>query len=185
MITLVIMKRPVPDSISEPYGSRFIRDTKGYYSCEELISICKNGSMAIAFPENNLTLEGQVMFAEAIEGCTDITLFTQSPTILSYVRHQEVYEYDEDTQSVVPHWCFNLYGKNPGSILKSSLGIGRPIKIEDAMEELFSLIDSNELQKAKQVLDSLKKVLGDPYDEDIMRADAKISFKERRLTSNH
>ena len=100
---------------------------------------------------------------------------THSPQVLSGVKKENVfilenYQLIENT----PH----TYGKDSNSILYELMNVKeRPDEVQKQIDRCFQLIDNNELDAAKSVLNELSNLLGE-NDLAVVRANTHINFLE-------
>jgi hypothetical protein len=69
------------------------------------------------------------------------------------------------------------FGKNADRILEDLLGVdARPIEEKKQLHELFRLIQNGEIEKAKGIIDKLRKLIGD--DQELVKANVLIKRKQ-------
>jgi hypothetical protein len=104
---------------------------------------------------------------------TQFIIATHSPQILSNVKKENVFIL-EDGQlvQVTPH----TYGRDISSILYELMGVEERVKeVQERLDNLFRLIDEENVQEAKVELEKLTELLGE-NDSEIVRARALINF---------
>lgn len=103
---------------------------------------------------------------------------THSPQVISQVKPEGIYILDKTPEGIVARHPENSYGRDSNRILEDLMGVPeRPQKIKDRLLELFRLIDTGDLDAAKQLRQELEDEIG--YDEpEFVSADVLMRRKE-------
>lgn len=105
-------------------------------------------------------------------------LTTHSPQILSHVKAENIFlliQKDDNMDVIKPT---EAYGKNTDRILEDILGVeSRPLKIKEELHQLFKLIQSKDLDKARELMSKLEdKIEG--REPELVKANVLIRRKE-------
>lgn len=100
---------------------------------------------------------------------------THSPLVLSKAKpHQIIAMHNFEKLNEIS----NTYGRDPNSILSELMGVSRrPEEVQNRIDDIFTMIDKKDFEKAKQSLQELSKDLGE-HDDEILKAYTHLNFME-------
>jgi predicted ATP-binding protein involved in virulence len=141
-----------------------------------------NGSGVILIDELDLHLHPgwqRLMIPNLLKifpNCQFITS-THSPQILSHTRAQNIFLLQNKKGKFSFTKAMESFGKNTDRILEDLLGVdARPIEEKEKIHTLYQLIQQNELENAKVLLNELGNTIGE--DPELARAESLIKRKE-------
>jgi predicted ATP-binding protein involved in virulence len=113
---------------------------------------------------------------KAFPNCQFI-ITTHSPQVLSHVHHQNIFILKNDNSGFTYSKAMESFGQNSDRILEDLLGVdARPTEQKAMLHEVFSLIQSGELPRAKEKVKNLIDLIGD--DPELVKANVLIKRKE-------
>jgi predicted ATP-binding protein involved in virulence len=103
---------------------------------------------------------------------------THSPQIVSDVKSDAIYVLQKTPQGLVAHHPVGSYGRDSNQILELIMAVSeRPQWSNDALRQLFRLIEDGDLDGARQVKIELEQQMG-ADEPDVMKAGAMIRRRE-------
>lgn len=105
---------------------------------------------------------------------------THSPLILNHAKKESVFIIDngeiQPLTSVYPD--FNIYGADVPAVLRVVQGTEEllPSKVQEKLQSLFLFIQNNQLDEANDLVNELKKMIGESHPE-IQKAETQIEYK--------
>jgi predicted ATP-binding protein involved in virulence len=102
---------------------------------------------------------------------------THSPLVLSHVRPESIFLLINENNELKYSSVLESFGKNADRILEDVLGVdARPIEEKKQLHELFRLIQDGEVDKAKVLIEKLRKLIGE--DQELVKANVLIKRKQ-------
>ncbi|MBZ8180192.1 AAA family ATPase [Oscillatoria salina] len=103
---------------------------------------------------------------------------THSPQVISQVKPESIYILEATPDGIVAQRPENSYGRDSNRILEDLMNVPeRPQKIKELLLELFRLIDSNNLDRAKQLRQEIADQIGTDEPE-LVKAGVSIRRQE-------
>ena len=103
---------------------------------------------------------------------------THSPQVISQIKPDGIYILEATPEGIVAKRPESSFGRDSNRILEDVMGVPeRPQKIKDDLRELFRLIDSGNLEAAKELRQQIEDEIGEDESE-FVRADILMRRKE-------
>lgn len=143
-----------------------------------------HGTVIIDEIDEHLHPELQVRVLKALHNTFPKIQFivsTHAPLVMSSVETNEdnvVYKL-EYKDGIYTHKELNTYGLDATTIMELYMGkVSRDLDATSDFRKVFELIDSEDYQEARQILDSIKERYGSDTNPELVRAEAMLSFFE-------
>lgn len=143
-----------------------------------------HGTVIIDEIDEHLHPELQVRVLKALHNTFPNIQFivsTHAPLVMSSVETNEdnvVYKL-EYKDGIYTHKELNTYGLDATTIMELYMGkVSRDLDATSDFRKVFELIDSEDYQEARQILDSIKERYGSDTNPELVRAEAMLSFFE-------
>lgn len=143
-----------------------------------------HGTVIIDEIDEHLHPELQVRVLKALHNTFPNIQFivsTHAPLVMSSVETNEdnvVYKL-EYKDGIYSHKELNTYGLDATTIMELYMGkVSRDLDATSDFRKVFELIDSEDYQEARQILDSIKERYGSDTNPELVRAEAMLSFFE-------
>lgn len=116
-------------------------------------------------------------FPSVFKNCQFI-LTTHSPHIITHTRAENLFRLKQVDMRVTCEKPIESYGKNVDRVLEDLMGLDttRPNSVKNYFDEIYTLIDKNDFELAKEKIISLKNDIGE--DSDLLKAELLIKRKE-------
>ena len=102
---------------------------------------------------------------------------THSPQILSHAQPENVFWCEQSDNAILIKPVYEVYGLDSNRILEEIMKVPeRPRDIKDVLNTIYSLIDENNFDRAKEKIKALRDTIG--ADSELIRAQTIINRKE-------
>jgi len=114
---------------------------------------------------------------EAFPNC-QFLVSTHSPHVITHVQAESLFLLEMTHDGLISHRPTEAYGKTVERVLEDLMGLEttRPDEIKKALRKVYKLIDSGDLQVARDLIAGLEQRIGD--DPDLVKANVLIKRKE-------
>jgi len=115
--------------------------------------------------------------AEVFPNC-QFLVSTHSPHVITHVQPENLFLLEMTSEGLISHRPSESYGKTVERVLEDLMGLKttRPNEIKQALTNVYKLIDSGDLQGARDSIARLEQRIGD--DPDLVKANVLIKRKE-------
>ena len=103
---------------------------------------------------------------------------THSPHVLTHIQPENIFLLKWVDGNITAQRPSESYGKNVDRILEDlmELDTTRPTQVSNDLHRIYEMIDSNDLEEAKQQIETIRQEIGD--DPDLVKAEVLIRRKE-------
>lgn len=114
--------------------------------------------------------------SEVFPGCQFI-VSSHSPQVISHIRSESIIALDHLNGEIIKGFVNDSYGKSSDRILEDVMDeTARPKAVDDKIKKLFNLIQNNEIIGAKNLVDELRKEIGE--DSELIKATVLMKRRE-------
>ncbi len=115
-------------------------------------------------------------FLEVFQNCQFI-VSTYSPHVLTHVQPESVFLLEWVKQNMIVQKPSESYGKSVERILEDLMGLDttRPTEVDSGLHSIYQMIDSNQLNRAREEVARMRQEIGD--DPDLVKAEVLIKRK--------
>jgi predicted ATP-binding protein involved in virulence len=103
---------------------------------------------------------------------------THSPQVISHVQPKDVYLLEKTNVGIIAKRPESSFGRDSNRILEDLMGVPkRPQDIKNRLHELFAIIDSGNLDDARNLCHEIAQIIGEDEPE-LIKANVSIRRKE-------
>ena len=116
-------------------------------------------------------------FTRTFPNCQFIVT-THSPQVISHVKPEGIYLLEKTDQGIIAKRPESSFGRDSNRILEDLMGVSkRPQDIKESLHKLFQLINSDNLDAAKNLSHEIAEIIGEDEPE-LIKANVSIRRKE-------